>query len=182
MSSHHVSIPLNCRREVQSVEQRCNNDVNIMWATQSSLIPRLNNLCGEEEKGPGTHCSHMCQVSLVTCILLRYTKITVNFCLLAEWLQCRDNYTPCETHTGSFEVRNNITLMVTVCIASFKTIGKLQRKRLHQSHAIAFNWNGWTHRRAKSIVHSLSLCCRPHRVWSAASIFHTGEVSMPHGG
>ena len=31
-----------------------------------------------EKKEPGTHCSHMCQVPLVTCILLRYTKITIN--------------------------------------------------------------------------------------------------------
>ena len=37
---------------------------------------------GEEEREPGTHCSRMCQVHLVTCILLRYTKI--NFCLPAE--------------------------------------------------------------------------------------------------
>ena len=30
---------------------------------------------GEEEREPGTHCSHMRQVPLVTCILLSYTKI-----------------------------------------------------------------------------------------------------------
>ena len=39
---------------------------------------------GEEEREPGTHCLRMRQVPLVTCILLRYTKITVNFCLPAE--------------------------------------------------------------------------------------------------
>ena len=38
----------------------------------------------EEERELGTHCSRMRQVPLVTCILLRYTKITVNFCLPAE--------------------------------------------------------------------------------------------------
>ena len=43
---------------------------------------------GEEEREPGTHCSHMCQVPMVTCILLRYTKITVNFCLPAERPHC----------------------------------------------------------------------------------------------
>ena len=32
---------------------------------------------------PGVHCSHMRQVSMVTCILLRYTKIKTNFsCLI----------------------------------------------------------------------------------------------------
>ena len=38
--------------------------------------------------------------------------------------------TACVTPLGSFEVRNNITLMVTVCIASFQMIGELQRERL----------------------------------------------------
>ena len=38
----------------------------------------------DEEREPGTHCSRMLQVSLVTCILLRYTKINGNFCLPAE--------------------------------------------------------------------------------------------------
>ena len=39
---------------------------------------------GEEEREPGTHCLRMRQVPLVTCILLHYTKIMVNFCLPAE--------------------------------------------------------------------------------------------------
>ena len=43
---------------------------------------------GEEEREPGTHCSRMRQVPLVTCILLRYTKITVNFCLPPERSHC----------------------------------------------------------------------------------------------
>ena len=41
-----------------------------------SLVPRLS--CGGGEREPGTHCSRMRQVPLVTCILLRCTKITVN--------------------------------------------------------------------------------------------------------
>ena len=44
---------------------------------------------GEEEREPGTHCSRMRQVPLVTCILLRYTKINENFCLPAERPQCK---------------------------------------------------------------------------------------------
>ena len=40
----------------------------------------------EEEREPGTHCLRMCQVPLVTCILLRYSKITINFCSPAERL------------------------------------------------------------------------------------------------
>ena len=43
---------------------------------------------GEEEREPGTYCSHMCQVPLVTCILLHYTKIMVNFCLPADRPHC----------------------------------------------------------------------------------------------
>ena len=34
-----------------------------------------------------------------------------------------------EREPGGFEVRNDIALTVTVCIASFKTIGKPQRER-----------------------------------------------------
>ena len=37
-----------------------------------------------KEREPGTHCWHMCQVPLVTCILLRYTKITVNSVYLVK--------------------------------------------------------------------------------------------------
>ena len=36
---------------------------------------------------------------------------------------------------------NKIALTVTVCIASFEAIGKLQRKRLGQSRATVFSWN-----------------------------------------
>ena len=39
---------------------------------------------GEKEREPGTHSLRIRQVPLVTCILLRYTKIMVNFCLPAE--------------------------------------------------------------------------------------------------
>ena len=46
-------------------------------------------------------------------------------------------------HSG-FVLRNNIALMVTAVLPSFKTVDKLQRKRLHQSRAIGFSWNGQT--------------------------------------
>ena len=93
---------------------------------------------GEEEREPGTHCLCMRQVPLVTCILLRYTlKLqSISAYLLKAALH---SYTPCGTHTSDFEVKNNITLTVTVCIASFEVIGKLQRERLHQSCAKAFS-------------------------------------------
>ena len=44
---------------------------------------------GEEEREPSTHCLRMHQVPLVTCILLRYTKVNGNFCLPAERPHCR---------------------------------------------------------------------------------------------
>ena len=44
---------------------------------------------GEEEREPDTHCLHMHQVSLVTCIPLRYSKIHKNFYLSAERPHCR---------------------------------------------------------------------------------------------
>ena len=67
----------------------------------------------------------MYQVPLVTCILLSYTNITK---ISVHPLKGRtaEVYTPCETFLDSFEFRNSIVLTVTVCIALFKTIGKLQ--------------------------------------------------------
>ena len=56
-------------------------------------------------------------------------------------------YTPCETHTGGFEVRNNIALTVTVCIALFVAIGELQKS---QSHAAVFSWTHGEFLQAKS--------------------------------
>ena len=40
---------------------------------------------------------------------------------------------------SDFEVKNNIALTVTVCIAWFEVSGKLQRERLRQSRAKAFS-------------------------------------------
>ena len=66
-----------------------------------------------------------------------YTEITVNSAYLLK--AALHSYTPCGTHTSDFEVKNNIALTVTVCIASFEVIGKLQRERLRQSCAKAFS-------------------------------------------
>jgi len=57
-------------------------------------------------------CLYMCQVHLVTCVLLHRTKFTVNFCLPAERPHCK--VILCEIHTGGIEVINNIRLLVTV--------------------------------------------------------------------
>ena len=51
----------------------------------SSLFPALRG----EKRVPGVHCSRMRQVSMVTCILLRYIKITTNFSLPARRPDCR---------------------------------------------------------------------------------------------
>ena len=89
----------------------------------------------EDEREPGTHCSQVCQAPLVTCILLHYTRTSV--CLLkgcTTWL-----YSLWDTQ-GSFEVKNNITLMATVCTALLKVISELQRERLRQSRCVQLEW------------------------------------------
>ena len=53
-----------------------------------SFITHRCSCTGEEERKPGTHCSRMHQIPLVTRILLHYTKITVNFCLPPERSHC----------------------------------------------------------------------------------------------
>ena len=79
---------------------------------------------------------------------------------------------------SGFEFRNNIALTITVCIALFKVIDELQRKRLHQSRATVFRWKGQISARvAKCPCHSFVII-----QWLVAGTFHMGEVSMPRGG
>ena len=52
------------------------DQLGLVVATLLALFP--GSRAGEEEREPGTHCLRMRQVPLVTGILLRYTKITVN--------------------------------------------------------------------------------------------------------
>ena len=60
----------------------------MFYNTYNALASFPGSCAGEEEREPGTHCSRMRQVPLVTCMLLHYTKITVNFCLPAERPHC----------------------------------------------------------------------------------------------
>ena len=58
-------------------------DVSVS-GVQHGLASFPGSRAGEEEREPGTHCSRMRQVPLVTCILLRCTKITVNSAYLLK--------------------------------------------------------------------------------------------------
>ena len=151
-----------------------------MHGSSGFMVTSFPGSCaGEEEREPGTHCSRMRQVPLVTCILLRYTKITVNFCLLLK--ATLHSYTACGTHTSDFEVKNNIALMVTICIASFEVIGELQREKLRQSRAKALSWNGRMRGQfpqAKRRIPSSLPRHRPHTVQSVAGSFYTREVGV----
>ena len=106
----------------------------LSWCWHSRDYPCSQALMHGRRKESLAHCLCMCQVSLVTCILLCYTKINENFCLSGERPHCRNLYCLWDTF-GGFKVRNNIALMLTACISSFKMIGKLQLERLCQSRA-----------------------------------------------
>ena len=54
----------------------CNCHVCTLSLVSMLLASFPGSRAWEEEREPGTHCSRMRQVPLVTCILLRYTKIT----------------------------------------------------------------------------------------------------------
>ena len=82
---------------------------------------------------------------------------------------------------SGFEVRNNIALTITVCIALFEVIDELQRKRLCQSRAAVFRWKGQISARRSQVPLSLLRHCS-HRVWLVAGTFHMGEVNMLRGG
>ena len=123
----------------------------------------------EEEREPGTHCSCMWKVPLVTCILLHYIKITVNSVYLLKghtaWLYSLwDSY-------RRFWSQNNIALMVTVCIASFEVMGNFIGKDC-VSH-VPQRLVGMDKRmEVKSWVPSSLPHHRPHRALSVAEIFY----------
>ena len=132
-----------------------------------------------------THCLRMHQVPLVTCILLRYTKVAVKFCLPAERPHCIVLLPVGHVRTVLKSQTISLRMPVMVCTALFKAIGELQRDRLRHSRAIAFSWNGQTHGQflqAKSWVPSSLPHHRLHRAWSVAGIFYMGEVGVPPEG
>ena len=138
--------------------------------------------CPGEEEERWVHTSRMHQFFLVTCILLHYTKITINFCLTAERPHCIVLLPV--GHIRAVLKSQTISLCM-VCITSFEAIGELQRDRLCHSCAAAISWNGRMHGQfleVNSLVPlSLSHHCL-HRAWSVVGIFYKGEVGVPPGG
>ena len=127
---------------------RCHVQSKFQLSQRSNPVSRL--LFGEEERAWYTLFVHALS-PLVNCILLHF--------LFTCWNATLQSYTSCETHTGGFEVRNSITLTVTVCISLFEVIGELQSKVLHQSHAAAFSYrrdehvNNYCKQRAECLRH-----------------------------
>ena len=119
----------------------------------TSVVPMLS--CGGE--GRVQKCLCMCQVPLVTCILLCYAKIMVNSVYLLK-----DHYSMWDTY-ARFWCKNNIALTVTVCVGLFEAIDKLQRERLHQSRA-----NNSCKWRAEHLCHSLVIVHTEHGQWQTS--------------
>ena len=142
----------------------------ISWCSTFGLALFPGSCAGEEEREPGTHCSRIRQVPLVNYILLRYTKISAY--LLKAALH---SDTPCGKHTSDFEVKSNIPLTVTVCIALFKVIGELQKGTgLHQSRAEVFSWDervdNSCKQRAEYLRCSFVIVHTEHNQWQASFI------------
>ena len=79
---------------------------------------------------------------------------------------------------SSFEVKNNITLMVTVCFVLFEAIGELQREKLCQSHAAVFRWNERTISTSEELSAFVTPLSSSTQSGSVVGIFHM-EVGMP---
>ena len=92
----------------------------------TSLIPRI--LVGRDKIEPGNlHTTKLTEISF-TC-----------------WKVKLRSHTACETLLSSFDSQKKYRFDSNCSITSFKTIGKLERERLHQSCAVGFSWNGQTH-------------------------------------
>ena len=148
----------------------------VISSTLDTYVPQTasfpGSCAGEEEKEPGTHCSHMRQVPLVTCILLYSATLKLRSISAYMLKAALHSYTPCGTHTSNFGVKNNITLTVTVCIATFEVIGELQRGKIA---SVTFIWNGWTRGQflqAMSRVPSLLPHHRTHSVVSGRQLLY----------
>ena len=84
----------------------------------------------------------MRQVSMVTCILLRYTKITTNFSLPAGRQHCRAMFLE-RNIWKDLKSEIIIALTVMVCIALFEASVNFKGK-IMSSLVVAFSWNGQT--------------------------------------
>ena len=128
----------------------------------TSVVPMLS--CGGE--GRVQKCLCMCQVPLVTCILLCYAKIMVNSVYLLK-----DHYSMWDTYARFW------------CKKQYRFDG---------NSLCWFIWGDWqtSKRNIASVMCGQFLQVkswaplslprhRPHRAWSAADIFHVGEVIMP---
>ena len=126
----------------------------------------------EEEREPGTHYLCMCQVPIVTCILLHYTKIMVNTVYLLKgrtaWLYSLwDAYRWCLSWK-QYRFDGN-------CLHWF--VGSnwwTSKEEVCQSRATVFNWNAWMRGQflqMKSWVPSSFLHHHLRRVWSVTGIF-----------
>ena len=73
-----------CKCDVSGVWNEATHSIvqysTVQYSTVRYSTVQYSIVQGEEGRGPGTHCLRMRQVPLVTCTLLRYTKI---FCLPA---------------------------------------------------------------------------------------------------
>ena len=109
------------------------------FTRSTSLVPRL--LCG----GGGKRAWYTLFAHVPSSLgNLHTTPLQLKLWSIFAYLlkATLHSYTPCGTHTSDFEVKNNIVLTVTFCIALFEVIGELQTERLHQSCAEALSWNG----------------------------------------
>ena len=80
------------------------------------------------------------------------------------------DYTACETHTGIFEVKNNIALTVTLCIASFEAISELQRKKrlliqCYIQHLVGMDehMDNFCKQRTECLCHYIVIVCAVQR-------------------
>ena len=147
----------------------------------TSLVPRLSCEGEGEIAWYCAHCLCMRQVLLVTYILLRSTKITVNsvyllkgrtagLCFLwdsyGRFLSQKQhrfdgNCLHCFVRSDQWTSKEETVSQVLQCLAGM-------HKHVDNSCEQAKSW-----------VPLSLLCHRPPRAWSVTGIFYTGEVGIP---
>ena len=100
-----------------------------IWAPVPDMFPHPTlqlvalfpgSCAGEEKREPHTQCLRIQQVTLITWILLCYTKTMVNLCLPAERLHCMDLYSLWDTHVRFLKSKTVMLRSLYGCLGHHK--------------------------------------------------------------
>ena len=139
-------------------------------------------LCVGGEREPGTYCSCMHQVFLVTCILLCYIKFNSVYLLKGCTAKLYSHVRLIRVVLKSETLQ--LWQLQSALLCSRQSVSIKEKDCVnHVPQLFSLNEyiNNFCKQRAECLLYSFIIDC-PRRVSSVAGIFRTWEVRMPCGG